>query len=254
MAGYIQQSLQPGETVEYSGRVSRIAVLLRPAIMVLIAIVGLGIAGSKSNSNNPSTTASIVDFLVAIDLLGALIGLVRAYIFLKSSEYIVTDRRVIGKYGFIRRSVVDVLLTQVSGVTLSQSIPGRLFRFGTVWILAGGARRSLIYMKAPLKFQSAVYARLEESRLLKGTAAYTLDVRMVPGEPAPATAVPQAPHFPPPPTPSATPAQWAPDPYGKAALRYWDGQSWTEHVSGQQPATGGHVSSGQQPATDGLWA
>mgnify|MGYP000935946234 CR=1 FL=1 len=24
--------------------------------------------------------------------------------------------------------------------------------------------------------------------------------------------------------------QWAPDPYGRFELRYWDGSAWTEHV------------------------
>lgn len=43
---------------------------------------------------------------------------------------------------------------------------------------------------------------------------------------------PAPPASPPPPTP----ATWAPDPYGRADLRYWDGIRWTEHVvkSGQQ--------------------
>ena len=132
---------------------------MRPAIWLAITVVAFGIAVSKSNSPNPSTAVSLFDFFAALFLLGAVFDLIRAFIFLKSSEYVVTDRRVIGKYGFIRRNVVDVLLTQVSGVTLNQSIPGRLFRFGTIWILAGGARRNLIYVKAPLKFQAAVYPR-----------------------------------------------------------------------------------------------
>jgi hypothetical protein len=35
---------------------------------------------------------------------------------------------------------------------------------------------------------------------------------------------------------SATPAGWHLDPQGQAALRYWDGTQWTEHVSGGQSA------------------
>lgn len=41
---------------------------------------------------------------------------------------------------------------------------------------------------------------------------------------------------PPPPLPSPTvlpltPPTWAPDPYGRFELRYWDGSAWTAHVS-----------------------
>lgn len=45
-----------------------------------------------------------------------------------------------------------------------------------------------------------------------------------------------APSYPPPaqPTPppqQMAPANWYPDPYSQARLRYWDGQNWTEHVA-----------------------
>ncbi len=37
------------------------------------------------------------------------------------------------------------------------------------------------------------------------------------------------------PASAAVPAGWHPDPQGVAALRYWDGQQWTEHTSDGQP-------------------
>jgi hypothetical protein len=64
-------------------------------------------------------------------------------------------------------------------------------------------------------------------------------------EPAPAAAQPEPepsypppvvqPEYPPPayppPPPDLPPANWYPDPYSQARLRYWDGQQWTEHVA-----------------------
>lgn len=34
-------------------------------------------------------------------------------------------------------------------------------------------------------------------------------------------------------TPQAVAGQWAPDPYRRHELRYWDGSRWTQHVSSQ---------------------
>jgi len=51
-----------------------------------------------------------------------------------------------------------------------------------------------------------------------------------PAEPAPEYPPPAAP-APPEPQPELPPANWYPDPYYQARLRYWDGQSWTEHVA-----------------------
>jgi hypothetical protein len=45
---------------------------------------------------------------------------------------------------------------------------------------------------------------------------------------APALAPPTA--VPPPPPPSVPPG-WRPDPTGRNELRYWDGSTWTDHVS-----------------------
>ncbi len=47
----------------------------------------------------------------------------------------------------------------------------------------------------------------------------------------PAAIAPTAPQ-----TPTVAPG-WHPDPQGQAALRYWDGQQWTEHVSDGQATT-----------------
>lgn len=46
---------------------------------------------------------------------------------------------------------------------------------------------------------------------------------------APAPAPASAP--PPPPPPPVSTAEWKPDPHGRHELRYFDGTTWTEHVS-----------------------
>ncbi len=54
----------------------------------------------------------------------------------------------------------------------------------------------------------------------------------------------------------STPADWYPDPNGRAELRYWDGDVWTDHVStgGQQSTdpVGGTVSKGLDSLDRGL--
>lgn len=54
----------------------------------------------------------------------------------------------------------------------------------------------------------------------------------------------------------STPANWYPDPNGRAELRYWDGNAWTDHVStgGEQSTdpVGGGVSRGLDSLDKGL--
>jgi hypothetical protein len=59
---------------------------------------------------------------------------------------------------------------------------GRLFGYGNVWINGSGTRQVIRDVADPTAFQAAIHKRLDESRFLKGTAAYTLDVRLAADE------------------------------------------------------------------------
>lgn len=183
--GYVERNLNPGETIEYRGRASWAAVLQRGITILIISFV---LAALASHSSALSALAGL-GFIIAI------VSLVAGFMFRKTSEYAVTDRRVIGKYGWIRQRSVDVLMAHISGVSVSMTTLGRIFDYGTVWVNGAGTRTSLLNLGRPRAFQSAVHHRLDDSRLLKGTAAYTLDVRVASEEgqqsavPSPASGV-----------------------------------------------------------------
>ncbi len=168
MSGYVEANLHPGETIGYRGHVSWVAALHRGAIAIIVAFVVEGLAGGKSSA------------LIGLLFIGAIASLISGVIRRSTSEYVVTDRRVIGKYGVIRQTSVDVLMTAVAGANVSNTVLGRVFGYGDVWVNGTGTRQRLRDLNAPKAFQSAVHERLEASRLLKGTAAYTLDVRLAP--------------------------------------------------------------------------
>jgi uncharacterized protein YxjI len=49
-----------------------------------------------------------------------------------------------------------------------------------------------------------------------------------------------------------TPANWYPDPNGRAGLRYWNGEAWTEHVSTDGTQSTDPVGAGASPGLDRL--
>lgn len=169
---YINQNTQPGETVEFRGRMSWPAALLRGVLILLFAFY--------------LAAVSLVDASGFVGLVGV-VFLIRGVILQRTAEYAVTDRRVIGKYGLVRRQAVDVLFTSISGISTSYSFFGRFLRYGTVWVNGAGTRQGMRDMANPKAFQAAVHRRLEESRLLMGTAAYTLKVEVA--DPSPSQAL-----------------------------------------------------------------
>lgn len=102
--------------------------------------------------------------LVGIGLLLAIGPFIRY----TSSEFAVTDKRVLAKHGFIQRDSIETLLTKVEAISVDQGILGRIFGFGTIVITGtGGTEESFPRIAAPLEFRRQIQSqvvKLEERR------------------------------------------------------------------------------------------
>lgn len=110
MASYIQNSLTSNERVIFEARVSPWSLL--PTL--LLGFVFLFFYG-----------------------LGLLLWLI-AYLRYASTELAFTNRRVIAKFGFIRRHTIELKLDKVESVQVTQGVLGRLFNFGSLLIAGAG--------------------------------------------------------------------------------------------------------------------
>lgn len=76
-----------------------------------------------------------------------------------STEIAVTNRRVIHKQGLVWRKTTEVILERIEGVDVSQSIPGRIFGFGTVTIKGAGTTIAPLHaLEDPIGFSNAINA------------------------------------------------------------------------------------------------
>ena len=58
-----------------------------------------------------------------------------------STEFVITDRRVIMKTGLISRSTLEMNLTKIESVNVDQSIMGRILGFGSITLVGNGSTR-----------------------------------------------------------------------------------------------------------------
>lgn len=75
--------------------------------------------------------------LIGLVLLVVVIGLfflVAAWINVRSTEIAITNRRVIAKFGFIKRHTVEINLDKVESLRVEQGVMGRFLNFGTIFI------------------------------------------------------------------------------------------------------------------------
>jgi uncharacterized membrane protein YdbT with pleckstrin-like domain len=71
-----------------------------------------------------------------------------------SSEFAITNRRVIIKLGLVSRRTFEMNLSKIESVNVDQSLLGRMFGYGTITIIGtGGTRETFGDIAAPVEFR-----------------------------------------------------------------------------------------------------
>jgi uncharacterized membrane protein YdbT with pleckstrin-like domain len=144
--GYVESNLLPNEHVTYRARVHRIIYLLPVCVLIIALVVALA-SGSW----------------IAGGVLGVigLIMMVPPWIRSISSEFAVTNKRVLVKVGLVRRHSLELLLQKVEGIGVDQGILGRILGYGTITVSGtGGTREAFRMIARPLEFRRQVQASL----------------------------------------------------------------------------------------------
>lgn len=144
---YIDDNLMSGEQVVYLAKLHW-AIFLWPIIFVVIAFIFF------AGGNNSVATGGFF-------LLVAIIWGIFSFISFKTSEFGITNKRVLIKVGFIRRISLETLLTKVEGIQVNQGILGRILNYGTIIVKGtGGTSNPFRKIYAPLEFRKKVQEQI----------------------------------------------------------------------------------------------
>jgi len=101
-------------------------------------------------------------FSLVIFVLALFFG-IKYYIFHKTSEYAVTNKRIIMKTGWIQRRSIEIFLEKVEAIYIDQTLLGRLFGYGTVIVVGtGGSKDPFLYVPSPLQFRKKAQQQIDE--------------------------------------------------------------------------------------------
>ncbi len=137
MTSYVEGALVRDEKIVYLGHISlwSLSHLIVLGI-VLLPVVGIG-----------------------------LIFLIKAWVRYKTTELAITTKRVIVKFGFIRRSTVEININKVESIQVDQEILGRMFNFGTLIIAGAGTPQAPIPgISEPMEFRKAFIEAQEHAK------------------------------------------------------------------------------------------
>ena len=118
MAQYVDASLGDAERVTYRAGISWVVYIV-PVMMLAgggaLAVAGGGVPG------------------LAVAVAGVLSG-AAAFTRKATSEFAVTSDRVVVKTGLLSRNTIEIQLSKVESVQVTQDIFGRLLNYGTVTV------------------------------------------------------------------------------------------------------------------------
>jgi uncharacterized membrane protein YdbT with pleckstrin-like domain len=142
---YVEKSLAPDERVLFRTRLSRM-MFVGPLLSVLVGAILLFVRDSP-----------LVHGLALLVLAVAVVfGLLR-YVSFASSEFAVTDKRVIIKLGVLRRRTLELQRSKVEAIAVNQGIGGRIFGYGDIVVTGtGGTKEPFRNIGAPFQFSRAV--------------------------------------------------------------------------------------------------
>ncbi|HSZ12060.1 MAG TPA: PH domain-containing protein [Rhizomicrobium sp.] len=144
---YVETTISPGESIRFLGRVHW-WIYVPAALLFVLGIFFISLSDDHT---------AFLRVLGGLCILVAIIKSLRDLIYSRTTELAVTNRRVIGKWGLIRRDTIEQRLDTMDATLVHQSIFGRIFDFGTIVVRGSGTTNTPIQMIAnPLGFKKAV--------------------------------------------------------------------------------------------------
>jgi uncharacterized membrane protein YdbT with pleckstrin-like domain len=170
---YLDDHLLAGERIVYRARLHWTIFLTS----IVVVLFGIGLWILLRSIGEPSYSYAGLG-LAGIGLLLA-VGPAIRYV---TSEFAVTDKRVLGKVGFIERESDETLLSKIEAIAVDQGIIGRMFGFGTLMITGtGGTQEVFSGIADPLEFRRQIQSQIIAQEERRGSQPGAASI--APGEP-----------------------------------------------------------------------
>jgi uncharacterized membrane protein YdbT with pleckstrin-like domain len=153
---YVRRVLQPNETVVHATQLHW-RIYVRSALLFVVC-VGLAVAAISVAGPQPNVGLALW-IAAGIFLLLALSAGLHAFVRRATTEFAITDHRVIYKTGLLRRHTLEMNRGKVESVDVDQTILGRIFGYGTIIVRGtGGSLEPIRNVADPLAFRSHITA------------------------------------------------------------------------------------------------
>ena len=151
---YIDRNLLEGEQIVFRTRLHWL-LFTGPVLLALLVCLPLAALVLRSSWGALAWVPAA---------LGAL-AVLTAYIRRASSDFAVTNKRVMMKVGVLRTRSTELLLGKIEAISVDQGLVGRLLGYGDIVLTgSGGTREPFAGIQSPLEFRRAVQSVTDAQR------------------------------------------------------------------------------------------
>lgn len=159
---YIEESLLKDEKLVFASRPHWI--VFAPSVIALVIALLAWIYTPQYFGSYPVwrgfSMAALFSGAIAI---AAVIMFLKSLLFFTTSEYAVTDRRVVMKMGWLNRDAIEIFLQRIEAINVSQTLLGRILNYGTIIVIGtGGTSDYYPSVPNPLDFHRKVQRQMGE--------------------------------------------------------------------------------------------
>lgn len=156
MASYVESNLIKGEKLVYKAEIT-FWILLYPIALLVIYYWKFNGFLNDPDFGSP-VIATIIQAFLYLFLISKLIEML-------TTELALTNKKVIAKYGLIRRNTIEINLSKIESVYVNQGFIGRFLGYGNVTIKgSGGSANPIKYISKPMDFRKAVNEALPDNK------------------------------------------------------------------------------------------
>lgn len=148
---YIDKNLLPNEQIIFRTK-KHLIVFFYPLVLVLVCLFTNG----YMRANPILATIQWVPWIVAL-IFGFSVWLNYA-----TSDFVITDKRVMMREGFFTRHANEIRIATISQVNVDQSLLGQLLNYGSVSLHTFGAFDAYTLIARPILFQKYINGQLDK--------------------------------------------------------------------------------------------
>ncbi len=132
MSSYVESVLSKEEKINYAAKIS---------FWSLMPLTIFGLIFLFLSPNDNFRGIGLIFFIIA-------------FIRYKTTELVVTNKKLIAKVGFVKRRTIELLLNKVESVQVNQSVLGRMLNYGSVIVSGAGTPQAPVKgISNPIEFR-----------------------------------------------------------------------------------------------------